>query len=133
MSDEPKDMMIETIELTPKEQDDLHRASREAQVSPSALVKKFVLDGLARWYLERAIQLYVRGKASLSGAAHYAHISVEQMMDELRQRDIAITPSAEDFFDELESLADIFDAPDLREVATELRERSELWETDDTL
>ena len=55
------------------------------------------------------------------------------MMDELRQRDIAITPSAEDFFDELESLADVFDAPDLREVATELREHSGLWETGDTL
>ncbi len=126
------DVVIETIKLTPKEQDDLHRASREAQLSPSALAKKFVLDGLAHWYLERAVQLYVEGKASLSGAAHYAHISVEQMMDELRQRDIAITPSAEDFLDELESMADLFNAPDLREVATELREHSELWETDDT-
>jgi len=126
------EVVIETIKLTPKEQDDLHRASREAQLSPSALAKKFVLDGLAHWYLERAVRLYVEGKASLSGAAHYARIGVEQMMDELRQRGIAFTPSADDFFDELNSLADLFKAPDLRKVATELREHPELWETDDT-
>jgi len=122
------EVATETIQLTPAERKELQQASQEVYLTPSALAKKLVLEGLARWRLERAIQFYANGEASLSGAARYARVSVYQLMRELRRRRIPITPPAEDFLHGLENVAALFDAPDLHEVAVELREHPELWE-----
>jgi len=121
-------VMTEAIQLAPAEHKELQRVSQEAYLTPSAMAKKLVLEGLSRWRLERAIQFYANGEASLSGAARYARVSVYQLMRELHQRGVSVTPPAEDFLHGLENLAAIFDAPDLHEVAVELREHPELWE-----
>ena len=56
----------------------------------------------------------------MGGAARYVGLSGYEMLDELKRRDIGMV-SPEQFLDGLADLADLFDLPELREVASELR------------
>jgi hypothetical protein len=73
-----------------------------------------------------ACTLYERGRLNLSGAARYAGVGVEQMMQELTRRGIDHSPSVEQFVDGLETLADLFDKDELRAAATEVRQQEGL-------
>ena len=84
------------------------------------MMEQIVLQGLQRHHLDRAVQLYRRGETDLSGAARYAGVSVQQMMHTLRERGVEYGPSAEDFLDGLEGLAQDFDDDVLKEVVTQL-------------
>jgi len=119
---------IKSVRLTPEEDTALQQVSRVERLPETALLQKFVLDGLARYRLEHACRAYARGEVNLSQAARHADVSVEEMMRELEQRGIDYGPTTAQFLDGLETLAVEFDAPALRQVATEMRERPELWE-----
>lgn len=115
--------VTKTIRLSPEEGAALEQMSREEHLPETTLLKKLVLEGLARRRLEWACAAYARGEVDIGGAARYADISVYEMIDELRQRDIEMV-SPEQFLDGLEDLADLFDMPELRKVAGELRASS---------
>ncbi len=70
--------------------------------------------------LDWACAAYARGEIDIRGAAHYAGLSIYEMLDELKRRDIEIVSPGQ-FLDGLEDLAELFDLPELREVADELR------------
>jgi len=112
--------VTKTIRLSPEEGAALEQMSREEHLPETTLLKKLVLEGLARRRLEWACAAYTRGEVDIGGAAHYADISVYEMIDELKRRDIEMV-SPEQFLDGLEDLADLFDMPELRKVAGELR------------
>ncbi|MDH7485975.1 MAG: hypothetical protein QHJ81_06825 [Anaerolineae bacterium] len=84
-------------------------------------MKRFVSEGLQRYRLDRAIELYQSGETDLSGAARYAGVSVQRMMHTLRERGVEYGPSAEDFLDGLEALARDFNDDVLQEVVAQLR------------
>jgi predicted HTH domain antitoxin len=86
----------------------------------STLLKKLVLDGLTRRRLDWACAAYARGEIDIRDAAHYAGLNIYEMLDELKRRDVKIV-LPEQFLDGLADLADLFDLPELREVAGELR------------
>ena len=96
------------IQLTDEEDKQLRQLSQAEHLPEDALLRKWVLDGLAYTRLEHACVLYQRGQLNLSGAAHYANVGVEQMMRELTRRGI------EQFADGLETLADLFRKDGLR-------------------
>ena len=112
--------ITKTIRLSPEEGAALEQMSREEHLPETTLLKKLVLEGLARRRLEWACAAYARGEVDIGGAARYADLSVYEMIDELKRRDIEMV-SPEQFLDGLEDLADLFDMPELREVADELR------------
>ena len=114
--------VAKTIYLSPQEEKALREMSREEHVSEAVLLKKLVLESLARRRLEWACAAYARGEIDLSSAARYANVSIYEMMDELRRRGIEMV-SVEQFLDDLENLAELFELPALREVAIELREQ----------
>jgi hypothetical protein len=114
------------IQLTDEEDKRLRQLSQVEHLPEDILLRKWVLEGLARMRLERACALYQRGQLNLSGAAHYAGIGVEQMMRELTRRGIEHSPSIEQFVDGLETLADIFDKDELRSAAAEVRRQERL-------
>ena len=117
-----------SVRLTPEEDTVLQRVSHVERLPETALLHKFVLDGLAHYRLEHACRAYARGEVNLSQAARYADVSVEEVMHELEQRGIDYGPTTEQFLDGLETLAAEFDAPELGQVVADLRERPELWE-----
>jgi len=115
--------ITKTIRLSPEEGAALEQMSREEHLPETTLLKKLVLEGLARRRLEWACTAYARGEVDIGGAARYANISIYEMIDELKRRNIEMV-SPEQFLDGLEDLADLFDMPELREVADELRTSS---------
>ncbi|MBM4467388.1 MAG: hypothetical protein FJ014_17840 [Chloroflexi bacterium] len=112
--------VTKTIRLSPEEGMALEQLSREEHLPESTLLKKLVLDGLAHRRLDWACAAYARGEINIRGAARYAGLSIYEMLDELKRRDVEIV-SPEQFLDGLTDLADLFDLPELREVAGELR------------
>jgi len=110
------------IHLSSQEDMALRQMSREEHVPETALLKKLVLESLTRRRLEWACRAYARGELDLSSAAQYADVNIYEIMDELLRRGIQMI-SVEQFLDGLENLADLFELPELRDVATELRER----------
>ncbi len=114
------------IQLTGVEDNQLRQLSQAEHLPEDILLRKWVLEGLARMQLDRACTLYERGQLNLSGAARHAGIGVEQMMQELARRGIEHGPSVEQFVDGLETLADLFGKDELRAAAAEVRQKEGL-------
>jgi len=112
--------VTKTIRLSPEEERALEQMSREEHLSETVLLKKLVSESLARRRLDWACAAYARGEIDIRGAAQYAGLNIYEMLDELKRRDVEIV-SPEQFLDGLADLADLFDLPELREVAGELR------------
>lgn len=112
-----------SIRLTRDESKSLKRISEAEGLSEAALMKRFVLEGVARYRLEQAVAAYTRGEADLSAAAHHAGISVYQMMTELKQREITPRTATEKFLNGLETLAETFGgSEELFQVIAEMRQ-----------
>lgn len=112
--------VTKTIRLSPEEARALEQIGREEHLSETVLLKKPVSESLSRRRLNWACAAYARGEIDMRGAARYAGLSVYEMLNELKRRDIEIV-SPEQFLDGLADLADLFDLPELREVASELQ------------
>jgi predicted HTH domain antitoxin len=112
--------VTKTIRLSPEEERALEQMSREEHQSETVLLKKLVSESLARRRLDWACAAYARGEIDIRGAAHYAGLNIYEMLDELKRRDVEIV-SPEQFLNGLADLADLFDLPELREVAGELQ------------
>jgi predicted HTH domain antitoxin len=106
------DVITKSIRLDTDENDRLKQISQQEGTSEAALLKRFVLKGMAEYRLEQAILAYERGEADLSAAADYAGVSVYHLMNELAQRDIAPPAAAEKFVDGLKTLMDTFGGSD---------------------
>jgi len=118
-----------TIKLAPNEMAAVRQISLDEHLPEDALLKKLVLDSVARYRRQRAVQAYQRGELDLSRAARYAEISVYEMMDKLRRQGIPINRSVDKFLDGLEGFADDFGgAKTLRQAVLRWREQSELLE-----
>ena len=88
-------------------------------------MKKFVLEGIARYRLEEAIRAYSQGEVDLSAAAYHAGISVYQMLNELQRRGITPSAATEKFLDGLETLAETFGGSEaLLQTIAEMRKGS---------
>jgi len=117
--------VTKSIRFAPEESEVLKRISEAEHISEAALMKKFVLEGMARYRLEEAIRIYSQGEVDLSSAAHYAGISVYQMLNELQQRGITPSAATEKFLDGLETLAETFGSSEaLFQTIVEMRKRN---------
>lgn len=79
-----------TIRLTPEEAEELSKICQEEPFSESALMKRWVLEGLARYKLERAVAAYMRREVSIGEAAAMAGISYNRFEKELWDRHIIV-------------------------------------------
>lgn len=116
------EMITKSVRLEPVENDSLRRASETTGLSEAALMKRYILEGLARHRLEEAIQAYTNNEIDLSAAANHAGVSVYQMMAECERRDVTPAPAREKFIDGLQTLTNTFGGSDaLRNALQELR------------
>lgn len=114
-------VVTKSIRLNMTEYNKLKQISQEEGLSEAAILKQYVLKGIAEHRLESAIRAYERGEADLSAAADYAGISVYHMMNELAKRDIAPPASAEKFMEGLKTLVATFGGSDaLRQTLSSL-------------
>lgn len=101
-------IVTKSIRLAPEEGRALKQISEAERLSEAALMKKFVLDGIAHYRLEQAIAAYRRGEIDLSAAARHADTSVYHLLEELKARDITPEAATEKFLDGLRNLAELF-------------------------
>lgn len=66
--------------------EELERIAAEEQADRASIVRRLLAEGLQRWRLEQALQMYRRGQITKERAAELAGVSIYDIMDELRQR-----------------------------------------------
>jgi predicted HTH domain antitoxin len=120
-----EETIAKEVKLTGSEAKRLKQLSQAERLPEDVLLRKWILEGLDRMRLRYACTLYEQGRLNLSGAARYAGVGVEHMMQELTRRGIEHSPSVEQFVDGLETLADLFDMDELHTAAAEVRRREE--------
>ena len=66
--------------------EELEKIAAEEQADRASIVRRLLAEGLQRWRLEQALQMYRRGQITKERAAELAGVSIYDIMDELRQR-----------------------------------------------
>lgn len=101
-------LVTKSVRLNHNEDQALAQISQAKGISEAALMKQFVLDGIARYRLEQAITAYRQGEVDLPAAARYAGVSIYRMMTEFEARDITPPAATEKFVQGLKTLVETF-------------------------
>lgn len=104
------------ISLTLEEAKELKGVTERTAASESALMKRWILEGLKTHKLDRAIRAYMEREVDLRGGAAMAGVSYNRFLREVQKRHIVILED-EYFLDRLIELADLFDDGSLRQAA----------------
>lgn len=107
--------VTKSIRLTREEAEKLTEVARQATLSESALMKKWILEGIQSQKLERAIRAYMERETDLRGGAAMAGVSYNRFLHEIQKRHIIILED-DHFLDRLAGLADAFDSEPLRQA-----------------
>jgi|SRR5215207_7322061 len=99
----------------------IEEVSRREHLAEATLLRKLVLDGIARLRIDQAIADYTAGDRNLGEAAQQAGVGVRRFMRELDRRGVDLVDE-EHVAGSLEVLADRFgSSPALRETIARLR------------
>ncbi len=113
-----------SIRLAAVEAEELSQVARQTSISEAALMKKWVLEGVRAYKLERAIRAYMERETDLRGGAAMAAISYNRFLHEVQKRNIVILDD-EGFLGRLGELADAFDSESLRQAVALVASGSE--------
>ncbi len=109
--------ITKSIRLAAVEAEELSWAANQTAISESSLMKKWVLDGIRAYKLERAIRAYMDRKTDLREGAIMADVSYNRFLHEVQKRNIVILED-DGFLDRLGYLADAFDNESLRQAVS---------------
>lgn len=113
-------LITKSIRLESAESDLLAEISQTEGVSESAILRKFVREGISSYRMDWAIQSYQRGEVDMQAAARYAGVSIHHLMVELEKRDITPPAATEKFVTGLKTLVETFGGSQaLRETIAE--------------
>lgn len=82
----------------------IEEVAREEKTDKTTALKRLFGLGAKQYKLEKAINQYREGKISIGKAAENAEISLWEMMDELKERNIANPLGEEEFKEGLKNL-----------------------------
>lgn len=111
--------VTKSVRLSPEESAIISAVSSREHLAEGALLRKIVLDGLARYRLEQVIADYTAGELNLGEAAKQAGISIQRLLAELDRRGVeAVTPAH--FRASLRNLVDLFGgSPEIQAALSE--------------
>ena len=115
--------ITKSIRLSPQESQELTLLSEQNLLSESALMKKWIQDGIRTEKMEQAIRAYMDRATDLRGGAAMAGVSFNRFMHEVEARKIVILDDDGHFLDRLSFLAEAFDVPALRKAVNTLRQQ----------
>ena len=118
--------ITKSIRLSVKESEDLIKLGEQNSVSESALMKKWIQDGIQAKKMEIAIQAYMQRKTDLRGGAEMAEVSYNRFMHEVESRHIVILDNDGRFLDRLSFLAQAFNNSELQDAIKTLRAKDEV-------
>ncbi|MGB0387068.1 MAG: hypothetical protein ACPGWR_19810 [Ardenticatenaceae bacterium] len=117
-------IVTKSIRLSPKESQDLSFVSKKTSIPQSALMKKWVKEGIQAQKLELALDAYIQRKTDLRGGAKMAGVSYNRFAQEIEERRIIVLDDDGGFLERLQFLADAFDDEMLREAIKEVVQES---------
>ncbi len=99
--------VTKSVRFSPEESAAIERVSERERLPEGTLMRKLVLDGLARYRLEQAIADYESGEINLGEAARAAGVGIRRMMVELERRGTGLHDEAH-VVTSLENLTTLF-------------------------
>ncbi len=112
-------LVTKSVRLTSDEANALTNVAKQKTMTESALMKKWILEGIQTEKLERAIQAYMKRETDLRGGAALAGVSYNRFMKEVQDRNIVILDD-DQFLERLYETAEMFQSHDLMEAIREL-------------
>ena len=113
--------ITKSVRLSPNESQELSDLSKLYETSETALMKKWIAEGIKAEKIERATRAYQKRQVDLRAGAAMAGVSYNRFMREVEARNIVILDDDGHFLDRLLFLADAFDAPNLREAVETIK------------
>ena len=100
--------ITKSVRLTEDEAHELEKLAAESAATESALMRRWILDGMRTFRIEQAVGAYRRDEVSLREGAAMAGIPIGVFVEELAERHVVILDNAESFTEELENLRATF-------------------------
>lgn len=97
--------VLTTVRLPEKILKELDNKAKKEKTDRTTVVRELLEGAIKESKVEEAVQLYKENKATLSGAARVAQLSVGEMMEELVRKGVKSNMTLEDY---KESLATTF-------------------------
>ena len=86
----------------PKElEEEIEIFMREKGIDKSSAIRKILEIGIIEWRKERAVELYRRRRVTLWKASYIAKISLREMIDELKNRNLPLNTTLEDIEEDI--------------------------------
>lgn len=112
-------MITKSIRLAGTEAEELTNVANQTSASEAALMKKWILEGIQTYKLERAIKSYMERETDLRGGAAMAGIPYNHFLRQVQKHHIIILED-DRFLDRLGDLADAFDSEPLRQALDQI-------------
>ncbi len=82
----------------------IDEVAREEGMDRSTVIRRFLVRAVRDWLIERNLKEYEEGKVTLWQAADRCNISLWEMIEEARKREIRIPYTLEDLMEDIEDL-----------------------------
>ncbi len=70
----------------------------------SEIVRRLLIEGLEQWRIQKALELYTKGKFSFGQAAKFAKVSVWRFSDLMKEHKVQLNYDLEDLKQDLEAI-----------------------------
>ncbi len=111
--------VTKSVRFTRAEAEMLNNAAQLTAINESALMKKWILEGIQTQKLILAVQAYMERETDLRGGAAMAGVSYNRFLNELQKRNIVVLED-DYFLDRLAELADAFNNETLRQAVEQI-------------
>lgn len=105
--------VTKSIRISHEESQELTRLSAEMAASETALLRRWILEGLRTQKIELAIRRYMQREVDLRGGAALAGISYNRFLREIQSRNVVVLED-DGFLDRVAFLAGAFGDDPLR-------------------
>ncbi len=93
-----------SVRLRKEELDAINEIAREEKTDKTTAVRRTLALGTKQYLLEKALSNYIKGKISVGKAAEQANVSLWEMMDLLKERNIQSNLDSSDYLQGLQNM-----------------------------
>ncbi len=97
-------MRVTTVRFEDKEMKEVKGLAKELRFDQSSVLKQALGKGVKEMRLELALKKYAAREFTMSQAAKFSRVSLWQLIDELKRRNVSMQYSKEDLEEDLEAL-----------------------------
>lgn len=101
-------MVVLPVTITTRVEDDLadviDEVAREEGMDRSTVIRRFLLKAVRNWQIDRNLEEYSKGKLTLWQAARSCNLSLWEMIEEVRKREIHVPYTLEELNEDLKAV-----------------------------